>query len=88
MDLLVHWEHWRCDECGTFDGPHDEGYCTVCHERGIDDAVVEQYVAAAQLRGAVEALQVIADDRVPGMRRVPTVVQAYVQGVLARIGGQ
>lgn len=49
-----HWEHCRCSNCGTFDGPHDEGYCAVCHDQGRGDAMVEEFVPAARLRGAVE----------------------------------
>jgi hypothetical protein len=62
MGDMRHWEHWRCADCGTFDGPHDGGYCDVCHDQGRDDAMVEQYVPAEQLQGAVEALKQIAQN--------------------------
>jgi hypothetical protein len=57
-------EHWLCPECGTFDGPHHEGECTVCWHDGPPDASiprVERLVPAQQLRGAVEALREAKD---------------------------
>ena len=54
------------------------------------DGKVVGVVPASQLRGAVEALQVIAENRIPGgyAESVPRTVQAYAQGALSRLGGR
>jgi hypothetical protein len=52
-------EHWFCPRCGTFDGPHHEEYCTVCHEDGIDNATVKEFVPGEQLQRAIDALREI-----------------------------
>jgi hypothetical protein len=41
---------------------------------------------AIQHKGSVSALEAIAEDRVPGVRTVQSVVQAYAQGALTRLG--
>jgi hypothetical protein len=87
MKLLAHWEHWRCLECGIFDGPHSESYCDVCHEQGIDDAVVEEYVRAEDHRGAVEALREFQDAYVRefGMGRGSDFVVRHVEVITAAL---
>jgi hypothetical protein len=61
-------KHWFCPGCDTFDGPHHEGYCTVCHEDGTNDATVKEFVPGEQLQQAVDALREIASDECMVMR--------------------
>jgi hypothetical protein len=53
-------KHWFCPGCDTFDGPHHEGYCTVCHEDGTNDATVKEVVPADDFQQAVATLRLIA----------------------------
>lgn len=53
LSILALCEHWWCPTCGTFDGPHDEGFCDVCVEIGRTPRQVEGLVRADFCQGVV-----------------------------------
>lgn len=85
MDVFA---HWRCPECGLFDGPVTLGRCDACVNERDELVDVEEFLPASQLRGAVEALEKIGGGNSERIRMSAEMAYQVARSALDAIGGR